>query len=303
MLPAVYLARDHPESVVAARVGKGEWLRVRPGAFVDATHARDPARRRIEALARIVAVRAKLSLPYCLSHESAALIWGLPLLTVPDQTHVIQQTRPRAGSAADIVRHVHRLPDDHRTVHRGFPTTSLERTLVDCAMSLRAQAGVIVADAGLAIGADRDRCLDILAGMRGRRGAPLAREVLDLADDGAESPGESSLRFAFLRAGLPVPETQIAVRTRLGTFWGDLGWREWRLLVEYDGRAKYSLAGGSPEALVAEKRRQEAIEEEGWRVLRAVKEDLREPDRLLARVARYAPPGAMAGLRRRRLLG
>src|SRR5665647_3975642 len=53
----------------------------------------------------------------------------------------------------------------------------------------------------------------------------------------AESPGESSARSVLLRAGLPVPQTQVRVDTPLGTFWSDLGWPEWRLLAEYDGRA------------------------------------------------------------------
>jgi len=135
------------------------------------------------------------------SHAPAALLWGLPLLRTPERTHVIVRTRP-AGRTSDVVRHRTDLPETHRTTHRGFAPTTLERTVVDCATTLRARA------------------------------------VLALADDGAEPPGESSARFVLLRAGLPEPETQVPVLTHLGTFWADLGWPAWRLLAEYDGRTQ-----------------------------------------------------------------
>ena len=104
------------------------------------------------------------------------------------------------------------------------------------------------------------------------------------------------MRFVLLRAGLPQPDTQVRVDSRLGTFWGDLGWERWRTLLEYDGRSKYT----GREALIEEKRRHDAIVEAGWRILRVTKEDLRAPSALLARVTRLLPAAPHAGLRRRR---
>lgn len=313
-LPTVHLSGDHPRPLVSARVRAGDWTQVRPGAYMDAAalvdaaasagvaEPTDPARRRMLALARIVALREQLSLPYSLSHQSAALLWGLPLLHVPAQTHVIQRSKPTRRGASDIVRHVHRLPADQRTVHRGHPTTTLERTIVDCCLSLSPLAGLVVADAGLHIGADRARCLEIVTALTGHRGSAAARALLDLADGGAESPGETATRFTLLRAGLPVPQTQVPVETRFGTYWADLGWPEWELLAEYDGRAKYGSATAPAGGVIAEKRRQAALEEAGWRVIRLLKEDLRDPDALVRRIARLAPAGAVASLRRRPLL-
>jgi very-short-patch-repair endonuclease len=97
-----------------------------------------------------------------------------------------------------------------------------------------------------------------------------------------------------------VPSTQVEVRTRLGTFWGDLGWPEWRLLLEYDGRPKYAERGG--EALVAEKRRHDALVEAGWRALRITKEDLEPSGELLARVVPLLPQAVTRALRPRREL-
>jgi len=86
-----------------------------------------------------------------------------------------------------------------------------------------------------------------------------------------------------------VPQTQIEVTTRLGTFWADLGWEEWRVLIEYDGRPKYR----SVDDLIREKRRHDALLEAGWRVLRVTTEDLRSPVALLARVERMLPAGVI----------
>lgn len=82
----------------------------------------------------------------------------------------------------------------------------------------------------------------------------------------------------------------------MGDCWADLGWPEWRVLVEYDGTAKYTARGTASDAVLAEKRRQEAIEEAGWRVIRLTSEDLRAPTGLHRRLARVLPPEAF-GLR------
>lgn len=277
---------------MAARARSGEWVRVRPGAYVEAADARGG--RRTMALARLVALRAQLTLPYWLSHDSAALLWGLPLLHLPTRAHVIQRSRPSRVGTSDVVRHIHEVPDEHLTTHRGHPVTTLERAVVDCAMSMSLLGGLVVADAALGLGADRETCRAILSAMPGRRGAPVARRVLDLADDGAESPGETAARLALVQAGLPVPETQVCVRTRFGDYWADLGWQLWRLLAEYDGRDKYRSGAEPAAAVVAEKRRQAAIEEAGWQVIRLVREDLHDLGALRRRVARFAPPGAVA---------
>lgn len=301
--PRVHLARDHPWPSIRANVSSGEWSRVRRGVYAE--HPAGLTRyagERCAALARIAAVEARLQVPHALSHVSAAVLWGLPLVGTAQRTHVIQEGTPTTAGTDDLVRHVHPLPEEHRTVHHGYSVTTLERTLVDCAMLLDPRQGLILADAGLHVGADRDGCLDILAGMRGRRGVRRARTVLDLADGGSESPGETSARFVFLRAGLPAPETQVRVRTHLGDFWSDLGWPAWRALAEYDGAAKYAAQGDAAGAVLDEKRREDAIIEAGWRVIRITASDLRSPDVLVRRVVRLAPPGVADRLHPRREL-
>lgn len=288
-LPAVHLARHYTRPYIAARLRAGDWERVRTGAYVDALpHEEMYARQLRHALARLVALTEQRSQPPVCAFASAALVWGLPTLTVSPQSHVLQQSRPTGRGAPDVVGHCRELRAEHWVEHRGLRVTSLAQTTVDCAMALPPRAGLVVADAALHIGVDLAHCIEILDAHQHRRGVIRAREVLSLADAGAESPGETVLRFSALRLGLPVPETQIQVPTTAGTFWADLGWREWRLLCEYDGWAKYEANGSAAGAVLKEKRRQDAIEEEGWRVLRFARDDLRPAD-LLQRLRRFIP--------------
>lgn len=263
------LRRDVPASVAAARVRAGEWERVRPGAFVSRIPDADRwARSERLALARIAAVEAKLAVPHVLSHQSAALLWGLPSVDDGHVVHVIQQVSSHRGPA-DLVRHAHHLEQADVVELGGRRVTTLERTVADCLASLPSADGLVLADAALRRGLHRGRTATILTRAPGRRGVRSALEVLSLADDGAESPGESRLRHVLLRVGFPPPETQVLVPTEEGDVWGDLGWRGWRVLAEYDGAAKYTASSAAADAVLRERRREVLIERRGWRVVRA----------------------------------
>lgn len=95
------------------------------------------------------------------------------------------------------------------------------------------------------------------------------------------------LRHDLLRAGVAAPEPQVAVRTRQGWRWIDLGWRDERVGVELDGQAKYGTSvHGVLASVSAERQRQEALEEQGWRILRVGWSDLAHPDEVATRVHR-----------------
>lgn len=283
-LPKVALAGDHTRQDVAAQVRRGRWHRVGHGAYVSAITAED---RRQVVLARIAGTHRQLRAPHVFSHDSAALLWGLPLWSDPAFVHVYQAHRPGRGRDPGIRRHLGPVAPDEVTRMAGLPATSLERTVLDCLRTMRPLAALVVVDAGLRAGALPERILRMIDADPGGRGTAHARAVLDLGDAGAESAQESAVRFVLLRAGLPQPQTQVRVDTHAGTFWADVGWEEWRVLVEYDGRSKYT----GIEALIREKRRHDAIVEAGWRVLRVTREDLRTPDLLVTRLRRLLPPG------------
>jgi len=290
-LPTVHLSRDHHRAVVAELRRSKAWTRVRPGASIDTDLLRGPDSARLLALARIAALDRQLTADVVVSHTSAALLWGLPTLRVPATTHVIEPGHPRPSASPDVTRHRHRIDPADVTELDGIRVTTLERTVVDCTMSEPASGGLVVADAALHRGADREQCVRLLASMVGRRGVVRARAVLELADEGAESAGESLARHALLAAGLPRPVTQVPVTTRIGVFWGDVGWPEHRALVEYDGRGKYDGAG--VDVVLAEKRREDALLDAGWRLARVTAEDLRRPEATALRVLRLLPGASL----------
>lgn len=316
-LPAVVLARDIPRPTLEAAVRAGELERIRPGAYrrlapgaegrtesVGRSASSDrsaqggrtklsPAEARELALARMAAINGKLRTPFWFSHESAALIWGCPLWTPPTATHLIQTVRPSTHSEPLLTRHFASLPPSDRHERRGVPVTSLDRTVVDCLVSLPPLDALVIADGALRFGADREAIAARLGARGGARGVVGARVVLDHADGRAESAWETALRYIVVGRGLPRPQLQIPIHTRLGWFRADLGWEEWKLLLEFDGFTKYSTFAGADPARVLfnEKRRQEAIEEEGWGVIRVTAKDANRPDDVIRRVCRRAPVG------------
>lgn len=277
---------------------------VRRGAYLRAVDVpADPyTARTLSFLARSVAASARTRTAHALSHTSAAVLWGLPVDLGDGRPHLTQATRPGGGHAADVVRH--RRPAALATASdlAGLPVTDAEQTVLDCLVLLNPVEAMVVADSGLRAGVRRDVVSARLAGMAGPLRTRQARALLALADDGAESPGESRARATLLALGLPVPCTQVRVDTVDGPVWADLGWPEARTVAEYDGRDKYGGDAGAASALLKERRRQELIEEAGWRVLRLTAADLREPARLLERLRRRAPAGMVDRARPRAAL-
>ncbi|WP_156044223.1 hypothetical protein [Cellulomonas sp. HZM] len=192
-------------------------------------------------------------------------------------------------------------PDaDEMAVARRLPVTSLEVTAWDCLTTMRCLDALVVADAALRAGASLDELVERARRRQGRRGSTRARTILEHADAGAESPRETYLRLVLLRAGLPAPQTQVPARTGRGTYWGDLGWPRWRLLVEYDGRDKYRATDGTD--LWREKLRRDALADAGWRTVHVTKED--RPSDIVRRVVTHIPVDARVALTvRRELMG
>lgn len=86
----------------------------------------------------------------------------------------------------------------------------------------------------------------------------------------------------FAGLGLVQPEQQVEIRDDLGRFVArvDFLFRELNLIVEFDGALKYAGADGR-EALIAEKRREDALRRLGYRVVRLTWADLHDPERVL----------------------
>jgi hypothetical protein len=106
--------------------------------------------------------------------------------------------------------------------------------------------------------------------------------VVDFGDGRSESPGESLSRVALARLGLPAPALQFEVHDGSGLLVGraDFGWEEQRTLGEFDGKVKYGrlLRPGqlSEDVVYQEKRREDALRDLGWQVVRWSWADLKD---------------------------
>lgn len=96
-----------------------------------------------------------------------------------------------------------------------------------------------------------------------RRGIRQAYEILDLSDPLSQSGGESRTRLRIIDAGLPRPELQIPVLDAFGRtrYLLDMGWRQWRLALEYDGEEHHG-----PDQADHDNQRRTWIAGRGWTV-------------------------------------
>jgi very-short-patch-repair endonuclease len=160
--------------------------------------------------------------------------------------------------------------------------TTPERTWRDLAGVLAPSALLAVTDQVLATWSDPARLGVMLAAHPAGRGAARARRVLPVADERAESPMESVLRWVLLEAGLPSPVLQHPVRNGAGVFLGraDLAWPDRKVLVEFDGDVHRDRS-----VFVADLRRQNRLMAAGWTILRFSSADVvGHPDRVVAEV-------------------
>lgn len=292
-VPRVHRAADVPDEERARRTTDGSLVRVLRGVYGEPGPREPPwAAARHALLARAAALDLVLTGEHWFSHTTAAVLWGCEVAHVPRSVHVTSRVNPRVRSrrdGADVGWHWTNREELAAEVSRspGLPVSSLARTAFDCAASLPPAQGLVIADSALRAGADPALLHRITEEAAGRRGVRRAREVLALADGRADSAGESLTRWAALAAGLPAPDLQVAIETRLGWRWVDLGWRDVRLAVEFDGRLKYGADGaGAARTVFEEKRRQDALEDEGWTVVRVVWAELADPVALGGRLTR-----------------
>ena len=276
---------------IRRRRRRGEWTGLQRGAYLVGPSRPSPRQRH---LLMVRATLAGLRVPAVVSHASAAALHGLPLWGLPlRQVHVTRMPPARSADEARLRSHVARLAPGEVTVVDGTVVTSVARTVLDIARSVPFPAALTVADAALAdaLTTPEDLLAVLDAGV-GTRGNRSARRVVTSADRRSESVGESRSRALMIDAGLPLPDLQVEVRRPDGSLVGrsDFGWREHRLLGEFDGRVKYGRLlrpGQHPgDAVFEEKRREDALRDEGHGMVRWVWDELAAPQALVARWTR-----------------
>jgi hypothetical protein len=283
----------------------GELSSVARGAYTSGALPEDAAAR------HLLAVRAalrRLCGEVVVSHESAAVVHGLPVWGVGLGTVRVSRDRRRSGGRRGRPVHVRSVPLDagEVVVVDGLAVTSVARTLVDLGRTYPMEQVVVTADAALARGLVGPEALAEALAVRPRLpGLPAARRALAFADARSESVGESRSRVAIARAGLPAPLPQWTVLDRPGldrpgldrpgldrpgldrpgldgsdTVAGrvDFGWPDHAVAGEFDGRVKYGrllAPGRTPgDAVFAEKLREDRLRALGVTVIRWTWADL-----------------------------
>jgi hypothetical protein len=207
-----------------------------------------------------------------LSHHSAAALWGIR------QSGRIEVTTRGAHRARQGIT-VHRgiVPDDERTTHRGIPTTTVPRTLLD----LSAVVGIRDLRAALRQ-AEQLRLTDPLSlhdlarRYPRRPGLAAVNALLAEASIGAHvvrSELEERFQDFLIGAGLPLPHTNVVIEG----YEVDCAWPEQRLIVELDGHATHSAT----HAFETDRVRDRRLEAAGWRVIRITWRQLHDEPKLL----------------------
>ena len=217
---------------------------------------------------------AAVALRAVVSHDSAAVLWGLDVTHEPKQRVTVPRNRSRARFAGvQVVR----SDIEETEVRDGLRVTDVLRTVIDCATVLTTEDAVVIADSALRRGlVTIDELVTAAARRRGRHATRVLR-VVSLADPRAESVLESLLRVLLVCAGLAPDEAQWVIRDAGGRFVArvDFVYLAARLIVEADGFDFHS----SRDAYRKDRRKANAYCREDWSLLRFSWEDIRlDPD-------------------------
>lgn len=262
---------------VRTLVARGDWVRLRRGAFVTAATLAAAtsltARHRIDATAVLLTLDRPSAV---LSGYSAAVLHGLP--TPRRLQGVVTLTDPhqqRRGPGYEVTRAP--LPAGSTDVVGGLRMTSLARTVTDVARDWPLEAALVAADAARwqdrLTSEDLGAAVDAVVGWRGA----AARRVRDLARDGAESPLETRTRLRLVSDGVPEPRLQVTLTADGVSAEVDGWWPEAGVAMECDGRVKYRdpwKGRTTEEAHWREKRRAEVLSAAGVRFWRVADADL-----------------------------
>lgn len=311
LIPRVRLLdAGRTEREIGALVESGELLRVRRGQYVAAS-TWDGLWNEGRHLLEVLAAHRNAEDPVFWG-PSAAVLHGLPLYrTAPGHVHTVIADARHSRSRADVMMHNVAIAPAEIVRVDGIRCTSLDRTVLDLARSLRPDAAVSAADAALRreavdhhvqdqerADAWRGRLLARAAAEHGR-GIRRARWVLAFADGRAQLPGESVSRLLLHDLGYGAVPLQVHVRGETGKdYWMDFGFPRSAAFGEFDGLGKYhdpALRGErtTAQALLAEKQREDDVRGvTGWRVVRWGFEHIRTPELLGARLRAFGvrPP-------------
>jgi hypothetical protein len=283
------LAAGYSDNDIRARVRAGRWVRLCQGAYAELRDDHD-SRPDWDQLGWLhiraaKAVYHRLGGRAVLSHQSAVLLHGIEVTDLDlGCVHLTRRTGP-GRSGTGVCQHAARPRVPTVVELDGVQLTPGPRAVVEAIRYTTYPIAVSVVDEALRVGvATPSQLKDALELFKNRAGTGMAIRAVQFGDGLAESVGESRLRVLMADLGLPRPVLQAEIHDALGGLVGRVDFLlvEWGVIVEFDGALKY--AGKSALPLVREKRREDALRDLGYEVVRATWSDLANPDGFARRI-------------------
>lgn len=219
---------------------RGEMTRLRIGAYVSTAVWNALSKEDRHRLAAVAA--AEMNAAFVASHRTAAALHGVPLLGAGDGL-VHTRATEAAGTRTEHGYRKHAVADValHVVIADGIARTTLERTVVDLALSESFEGAVVAADWALRNGATEDSLRTALDELAPKKGRTRVEAVIAFANAAAGSAGESYSRVVIERCGFPRPLLQAAFSDGRGLIgYVDFYWPDFRLIGEFDGLEKYA---------------------------------------------------------------
>ncbi len=256
-------------------IASGALQRIQRGVYIyasEATGLRDDDRLRVRCIAA-----HKAGLQGVFSHESAAALWGLDLMSVPTRLNVYSNAKS-SSDRGRICRYRFTLDSDEVTTIPGtfIPVTTVTRTLQDCARTMLYRNAVVLADSVMRQGfLTPEAVTDTLTHLtgRGRSNGPLIARAVDAS---SESAGESLTRCLLMEHELPSPVTQYPIVCEGRHYRADFAWPELGVILEFDGEQKYVDYPGRDRQEAA---RDRALTRAGWTVIHLTWDDIFQKER------------------------
>lgn len=225
---------------------------------------------------RALAVAPRLRSDQAFSHTTAAHLLGIPLPRRLEEARLVHVTTIGKDQAIRVRGTVgHRVRADRASIVRSGTTPIIDpaTTFVMLARLLSTDELIVVGDA-LVGWLNWCTAAELAAAVRrhrGSRGIRRARAALAEIRPGARSPGETRLRLALVRRGLPHPELNhdVIVDGR----WVacvDLAYPDARVAIEYES----DLHRTDPVTFRKDLSRGENLKDVDWWLVRATSEDV-----------------------------
>lgn len=258
------LAAGLPPRQVDRLVRAGEWVAVRRGVYCAASLWASLDEYVGRPRLRAVAASRNMVVPHVLSHDSAALLHGLPILRAePELVHITRFGALGSRTTHGVKHHGAPYRPEQLVEVDGLWALDRARTAVDVAREHGERHGLVACDSARRLGVPQADLEEALEAMTSWPYVGRSRWCVEHCDDRPDSVIESLGRRLLLELALGVVEPQFGLTDGRRVVWCDL--RVGRHVVELDGRLKYrtrergGVAVDPDRALWEEKKRQDFI--------------------------------------------